>query len=103
MACPADYIGCMKNGDVYSDSKYRWYERQWPLLGKTYFTHAWGTLYVVSGRAASSLAGLPSGALRFFTNEGVSPACCRPAFSARHQVLDLTGCRAAAWLLQMSR
>ena len=76
MACLADYIGCMKNGDVYSDPKYRWFERQWPLLGKTYFTHAWGTLYVVSGRAASSLAGLPIGALRFFTNEGVQPASC---------------------------
>ena len=67
---PADYIGCMKNGDVYSDAKYRWFERLWPLLGKTYFTHAWGTLYVVSGKAATALASMPSGSLRFFTNEG---------------------------------
>lgn len=60
----------MKNGDVYSDAKYRWFERLWPLLGKTYFTHAWGTLYVVSGKAATALASMPSGSLRFFTNEG---------------------------------
>jgi hypothetical protein len=60
----------MKNGDVYSDAQYRWYERLWPLLGKTYFTHAWGTLYVVSGRAATALASMPNGTLRFFTNEG---------------------------------
>ncbi|KAK9909511.1 hypothetical protein WJX75_003351 [Coccomyxa subellipsoidea] len=66
----ADYIGCMKNGDVYSDPAMRWFERQWPLLGKTYFTHAWGTLYVLSGKVAAHLSSVPDGLLRFFGNEG---------------------------------
>lgn len=67
----ADYIGCMKNGDVYSDPKYRWYEELWLLLGKTYFTHAWGTLYVLSKRAVMRISAMPDGALRFFNNEGL--------------------------------
>ena len=60
----------MKNGDVYSDPSMRWFERQWPLLGKTYFTHAWGTLYVLSGTVAAQLSSVPDGLLRFFGNEG---------------------------------
>lgn len=60
----------MKNGDVYSDPNMRWFERQWPLLGKTYFTHAWGTLYVLSGSVAAHLSSVPDGLLRFFGNEG---------------------------------
>lgn len=70
----ADYIGCMKNGPVYSDKKYRWHERQWPLLGGNYFTHAWGTLYVLSGRIARQIGDIPDGSLRFFSNEGVEAA-----------------------------
>ena len=67
----ADYIGCMKNGPVYTDRKYHWFERQWPLLGDKYFTHAWGTLYVLSGRIAAQIGSIPDGSLRFFSNEGV--------------------------------
>ena len=61
----------MKNGPVYTDRKYRWFERQWPLLGDKYFTHAWGTLYVLSGRIAAQIGSIPDGTLRFFSNEGV--------------------------------
>ena len=68
----ADYIGCMKNGPVYSDRNYRWFERNWPLLGDKYFTHAWGTLYVLSGRIAAQIGSIPDGALRFFSNEGTT-------------------------------
>ncbi len=64
----------MKNGPVYSDEKYRWHERQWPLLGGNYFTHAWGTLYVLSGRIAQQISSIPDGSLRFFSNEGVEAA-----------------------------
>ncbi|CAK0762726.1 hypothetical protein CVIRNUC_002986 [Coccomyxa viridis] len=69
-ALSQDYIGCMKNGPVFADRKYRWYERQWALLGDKYFTHAWGTLYVLSGRIAAQIASMPDGILRFFSNEG---------------------------------
>ena len=61
----------MKNGPVYTDRKYRWFEHQWPLLGDKYFTHAWGTLYVLSGRIAAQIGSIPDGTLRFFSNEGV--------------------------------
>lgn len=62
----------MKNGPVYSDRKYRWFERNWPLLGDKYFTHAWGTLYVLSGRIAAQIGSIPDGTLRFFSNEGTT-------------------------------
>jgi len=59
----------MKNGPVYADRAQRWFEPAHALLGAEYFTHAWGSLYVLSGRAAAAAA-LPPGALRFFNNEG---------------------------------
>ena len=62
----------MKNGPVFTDRKYRWYERQWALLGDKYFTHAWGTLYVLSGRIAAQIGSMPDGILRFFSNEGAT-------------------------------
>lgn len=68
---PTDYGGCMKQGDVFHDPRYKWYEPQWALLGKEYFTHVWGSSYVVSGTAAQVLTSLPHGMLRFFNNEGV--------------------------------
>lgn len=74
---PADYIGCMKTGSVFRDAGLRWYEPQHSLIGgKNYFTHAWGSIYVLSGHAAKTLAlvssVVPEG-LRFFNNEGKPP------------------------------
>lgn len=72
--CCADYIGCMKTGQVFRDPHLRWFEPQNSLIGgKSYFTHAWGSVYVLSKHAASILATLSSAApqgLRFFINEG---------------------------------
>ena len=56
------------------DPKLRWYEPQHVLIGdNTYFTHAWGSIYVLSDHAARTLAQVsavvPEG-LRFFNNEG---------------------------------
>lgn len=51
--------------------EWRWYEPQHALLGgEHYFTHAWGSIYVLSGTAAANIARMPEGALRFFANEG---------------------------------
>lgn len=53
------------------DPHWRWYEPQHEVLGSTtYFTHAWGSLYVVSGRIAAILSAVNPGTLRFFNNEG---------------------------------
>jgi hypothetical protein len=67
----------MKTGSVFRDANLRWYEPQHALIGgKTYFTHAWGSIYVLSGHAAKTLAlvssVVPEG-LRFFNNEGKAP------------------------------
>ncbi len=64
----------MKTGTVFRDQHLRWYEPQHALIGgESYFTHAWGSIYVLSGHAAKTLAlvssAVPNG-LRFFNNEG---------------------------------
>ena len=70
----SDYIGCMKNGEIYTSDKYRWYEPQHQLLGGgQYFTHAWGPVYVLSWRIAREVSQLNPNSLRFFNNEGGRP------------------------------
>lgn len=69
----------MKTGTVFRDPYLRWYEPQHSLIGgESYFTHAWGSIYVLSGHAASTLALISSAAptgLRFFSNEGELQSC----------------------------
>lgn len=61
----------MKTGDIFTKPEFRWYEPQHVLLGsKSYFAHAWGTAYVLSGHTATFLSQLQPGSLRFFMNEG---------------------------------
>ena len=56
--------------------EWRWYEPQHAVLGGGhYFTHAWGSIYVLSGKAAANIARMPDGSLRFFANEGESQQC----------------------------
>ena len=75
-AVAAGYVGCMKTGQIFTDPNLRWYEPQHVLLGsRSYFAHAWGTAYVLSGRTAAFLATLPVDALRFFMNEGAPLIC----------------------------
>jgi galactosylxylosylprotein 3-beta-galactosyltransferase len=69
----ADYVGCMKMGPIFKSKSMRWYEPQHAVLGDhSYFTHCWGTLYVLSGGAAGSVASQPPGSMRFFANEDVT-------------------------------
>ena len=78
----------MKTGQIFTDPNQRWYEPQHVLLGsKSYFAHAWGTAYVLSGRTAAFLAKLPPDALRFFMNEGALVSC-RP-WPRNHMFLSL--------------
>ncbi|KAI7840006.1 hypothetical protein COHA_006271 [Chlorella ohadii] len=83
-ALHADYIGCMKTGPVIKSPKYRWYEPQHTLIGAEYFAHAWGTIYVLSGRVAADLAAMRDGALRHFANEDVTIGSWLLAFNASH-------------------
>ena len=61
----------MKTGQIMKSPEWRWYEPQHAVLGGGhYFTHAWGSIYVLSGKAAANIASMPEGSLRFFANEG---------------------------------
>ena len=61
----------MKTGEIFTSPTLRWYEPQHALLGgKSYFAHAWGTAYVLSGKTATFLGQLQPNSLRFFMNEG---------------------------------
>jgi galactosylxylosylprotein 3-beta-galactosyltransferase len=83
-AVHADYIGCMKTGPVIKSDKYRWFEPQHALIGSEYFAHAWGTIYVLSGRVAADLGAMRDGALRHFANEDVTIGSWLLAFNASH-------------------
>jgi hypothetical protein len=73
----ADYVGCMKTGRIMTSPEWRWYEPQHAVLGGgEYFTHAWGSIYVLSGNAALRVAQMPTGSMRFFANEGDFDCLC---------------------------
>ena len=68
-----DYIGCMKRGQIFKNPLLRWYEPQHAILGdREYFSHAWGSLYVLSYNAIARLMKLHPETLRYFANEDVT-------------------------------
>ena len=95
-AMAADYVGCMKTGPIYTEPNYRWYEPQHAVLGSTsYFTHCWGSVYVLSGRAADAISAIPPAQLRFFANEDVTVGAWMLALDMVHyddRRLCDTGC-----------
>lgn len=81
----ADYIGCMKTGTIFKSATLRWYEPQHALLGsQSYFAHCWGSVYVLSGRAAAAVEALQPDSLRFFANEDVTVGSWMLAMNMRH-------------------
>ncbi|KAK9803488.1 hypothetical protein WJX73_007726 [Symbiochloris irregularis] len=81
----ADYIGCMKTGQIMKDARYRWHEPQHEVLGSaTYFTHTWGSFYILSGRIAGVLATIQPGTLRYFANEDVTVGSWMLALNSTH-------------------
>jgi len=80
----ADYIGCMKRGQVFTQPGQRWREPQHPLLGDGYYTHVWGCAYSVSGRAASFISAIPIGSLRFLNNEDTTIGAWMLAFNVTY-------------------
>lgn len=81
----SDYIGCMKTGRIMTSPEWRWYEPQHAVLGGgEYFTHAWGSIYVLSGNAALRVAQMPAGSMRFFANEDVTLGSWMLAFNVHH-------------------
>lgn len=80
----ADYIGCMKRGPIFKTPNMKWYEPQHSLIGDNYFTHCWGTTYVLSGRAAAMIGGVNPQNLRFFANEDVTVGAWMLALNVHH-------------------
>ncbi|KAJ6862604.1 hypothetical protein NC652_039455 [Populus alba x Populus x berolinensis] len=46
----------MKKGPVITDPHKKWYEKSGHLIGKVYFLHAYGPIYVLSAEVVASLA-----------------------------------------------
>lgn len=80
----ADYISCMKQGQVFRDKGLRWYEPQYALLGERYFTHGWGSAYALSMPAVRAVTSVPPGLLRFFSNEDVTVGSWMLAMNVTH-------------------
>jgi hypothetical protein len=80
----ADYVGCMKHGDVLINPKYKWYEPQHGLLGKEYFAHSWGSLYILSSKAVTAILAIDEKHLRNFANEDVTIGSWMLALNMNH-------------------
>ncbi|KAL9376475.1 hypothetical protein Peur_030595 [Populus x canadensis] len=46
----------MKKGPVITDPHKKWYEKSGHLIGKEYFLHAYGSIYVLAAEVVASLA-----------------------------------------------
>ena len=80
----ADYIGCMKHGEVLTSPNYKWYEPQHGLLGKEYFAHSWGSLYILSNNAVTAILSIDDKHLRNFANEDVTIGSWMLALNMNH-------------------
>ncbi|KAK8710543.1 hypothetical protein V6N13_145862 [Hibiscus sabdariffa] len=70
---PRVYIGCMKSGQVFSEPGHKWYEPDWWKFGdkKSYFRHASGEMYVISGALAKFIS-INRNLLRTYAHDDVS-------------------------------
>eukprot|EP00890_Picochlorum_soloecismus_P002142 jgi/Picsp_1/2929/NSC_01154-R1_galactosyltransferase family protein len=80
----ADYIGCMKHGEVLVNPNYKWYEPQHGLFGKEYFAHSWGSLYILSNNAVTAILSIDDKYLRNFANEDVTIGSWMLALNMNH-------------------
>lgn len=69
-AMGAEYIGCMKHGDVHTDVDHKWFEPTWKLLPRRAHMNAYGSIYAVSGDIAARVLGKNGNKLRHLGNEG---------------------------------
>ncbi|KAI4333581.1 hypothetical protein L6164_018368 [Bauhinia variegata] len=97
------YIGCMKKGPVFTDPKLKWYEPLSLLLGKEYFVHAYGPIYVLSADVVASLVALRNNSFRMFSNEDVTIGAWMLAMNVNHEnnhepcASDCTSTSIAVW------
>eukprot|EP01018_Ginkgo_biloba_P000174 Gb_40832 [translate_table: standard] len=79
------YIGCMKNGPVFTDPNLKWYEPLGNLLGNEYFIHAYGPIYALSAEVVAGLAVLRNDSFRMFSNEDVTIGAWMLAMNVNHE------------------
>jgi galactosylxylosylprotein 3-beta-galactosyltransferase len=99
-----DVAGCAKNGPVLNDPALKWSEPAAALLGDSYYTHFWGSAYVLSARAAGAVAALAADGVaglraRALANEDTQLGLWLLALAAAHyddRRLCSPGCDGAA-------
>eukprot|EP00249_Psilotum_nudum_P017028 c26117_g1_i3 orf=537-1307(+) len=82
---PRAYIGCMKSGEVFTESTQKWYEPDWWKFGdkKSYFRHASGEVYVLS-RALARFISVNSAILKVYAHEDVSTGAWMLGLNVEH-------------------
>jgi len=82
---PRVYIGCMKSGEVFSDSTHKWYEPDWWKFGdgKSYFRHASGEMFVIS-RAVAQFISINRSLLRTYAHDDVSVGSWMIGLAVKH-------------------
>ncbi|KAJ3683384.1 hypothetical protein LUZ60_013611 [Juncus effusus] len=70
---PRVYMGCMKSGEVFSESTHKWHEPDWWKFGdgKSYFRHASGEMVVIS-RSLAQFISINRQSLRTYAHDDVS-------------------------------
>ncbi|CAN1267616.1 Hydroxyproline O-galactosyltransferase HPGT1 [Linum perenne] len=82
---PRAYVGCMKSGEVFSEQTHKWYEPDWWKFGdkKSYFRHASGEMYVLSGALAKFIS-INKSMLRSYAHDDVSTGSWFIGLDAQH-------------------
>lgn len=68
----AQYVGCMKQGDVHTANNDKWFEPAWKLLAERYHLNAYGSIYALSGDVVSRVLQQNGNKLRQLANEGMT-------------------------------
>jgi hypothetical protein len=79
----ADYVGCMKHGLVHGDPASKWFEPAQILVGREYHLNAYGSIYVINGRAIDDVIIPNKDRLRQLANEDTSVGLWMSAFKVR--------------------
>ncbi|GMJ14961.1 hydroxyproline O-galactosyltransferase 1 [Hibiscus trionum] len=84
---PRVYIGCMKSGEVFSEPSHKWYEPDWWKFGdkKSYFRHASGEMFVISGTLAKFIS-INRNLLRTYAHDDVSAGSWFLGLDVKHVV-----------------
>ncbi|KAG1346488.1 hydroxyproline O-galactosyltransferase HPGT1 [Cocos nucifera] len=94
---PRVYMGCMKSGEVFSQSSHKWYEPDWWKFGdgKSYFRHASGEIFVIS-RALAQFISINRSMLRTYAHDDVSVGSWMIGLDVKH-INEGKFCCSSSW------